>query len=80
MMLSGKSRQCLALAAAFLASAITVPSVYAAEARKAAISRDAPLLLSAYSLFPIVIVLIALVVIVGPLPPRIASAQDLSDR
>jgi diguanylate cyclase (GGDEF)-like protein len=65
MMLSGKSRQCLALAAAFLASAITVPSVYAAEARKAAISRDAPLLLSAYSLFPIVIVLIALVVIVG---------------
>jgi diguanylate cyclase (GGDEF)-like protein len=65
MMLSGKSRQSLALAAAFLASAITVPSVYAAEARKAAISTDAPLLLSAYSLFPIVIVLIALVVIVG---------------
>lgn len=66
MMLSGKSRQCLALAAAFLAFATTAPSVYAsAETRRVAISAGTLSWPSAYSLFPIVIVLTALVLIVG---------------
>jgi len=65
MTFSGKSRQGLALAAAFLACAITVPSVYAAEGRIATTNVGAPSWINAYSQFPIVIVLTALVLIVG---------------
>lgn len=67
MRLSGKSRQCLALAAAFLAFATATPLVYAAEARKASdfSTIGGVSLLSAHSLFPIVIVLTALILIVG---------------
>lgn len=65
MTFSGKSRQCLALAAALLACAITTPSVYAVDARKATAHVSAPSWLDSSSLFPIVIVLTALVLIVG---------------
>jgi diguanylate cyclase (GGDEF)-like protein len=67
MMLSSKSRQCLALAATFLAVASETPFVHAAKAREAndITAIASPPWLSALSLGPIVIVLAVLVLIVG---------------
>lgn len=67
MMLSGKSRQCLALAAAFLAFANATPWVHAAEAMQASDHTALSTLswLGVHSLVLIVIVLAVLVLIVS---------------
>ncbi|MGA8087498.1 MAG: GGDEF domain-containing protein [Terracidiphilus sp.] len=67
MKLTGKSRQCLARAAAFLAAVIATPLAHAAGARDATdlTPMSAPSWFSAHNLGPIVIVLAVLVLIVG---------------